>query len=126
VAKKILIIEDNENNLKLFSTILKVNGYETIEAKNGSDGIRLAKSEKPHLILTDIQMPYMNGFEVFKILKSDPSTKDIPSIALTAMKEKREKFINIGFVDHIAKPIRLNDFLKTIEKHLNRGLEHKE
>jgi two-component system cell cycle response regulator DivK len=121
VAKKILIIEDNENNLKLFSTILNINGYETIEAKNGSDGIRLAKTEKPHLILTDIQMPYMNGFEVFKILKSDPSTKDIPSIALTALREKREKFINFGFVDHIAKPIRLNDFLNTIKKHLNRG-----
>jgi two-component system cell cycle response regulator DivK len=126
MAKKILIIEDNENNLKLFSTILNINGYETIEAKNGSDGIKLAKTEKPHLILTDIQMPYMNGFEVFKVLKSDPLTKDIPFIALTAMKEKKEKFINFGFVDHIAKPIRLNDFLKTIEKHLNQGLRHKE
>jgi CheY-like chemotaxis protein len=120
MCKKILIIEDNEENLKLFGSILKLNGYKILEAKNGADGVRLAKSEIPHLILTDIEMPVMNGFEAFRILKSNSITKNIPTIVITAMKLNNDNFIKFGFIDYIAKPIRLNDFLKTIEKYIKQ------
>jgi CheY-like chemotaxis protein len=120
MCKKILIIEDNEENLKLFGSILKLNGYKILEAKNGADGVRLAKSEIPHLILTDIEMPVMNGFEAFRILKSDSMTKNIPTIVITAMRVNKDNFIEFGFIDYIAKPIRLNDFLKTIRKYLKQ------
>jgi two-component system, cell cycle response regulator DivK len=123
MCKKILIIEDNEENLKLFSSILKLNGYKILEAKNGADGVRLAKTEIPNLILTDIEMPVMNGFEAFKILKSDSLTKNIPTIVITAMKINKDNFIKLGFIDYIAKPIRLNDFIKTIEKYIRQDKE---
>jgi two-component system cell cycle response regulator DivK len=123
MCKKILIIEDNEENLKLFSSILKLNGYKILEAKNGADGVRLAKTEIPHLILTDIEMPVMNGFEAFSILKSDSLTKNIPTIVITAMKVNKDNFIKFGFIDYIAKPVRLNDFLRTIEKYLRQDKE---
>ncbi len=121
MPKKILIVEDNEENLNLFSTILKRGGYETLEAKNGLEGVRLAMEEKPHLILMDIQMPVMDGFEALQILKSESSTKDIPSIAITSyhLQEGRDGFLKFGFIDYIKKPIKLKEFIKTIEGYLS-------
>ncbi len=121
--KKILIIEDNESNLFLLSTTLRIHGYKTIEAKNGLEGVKLAIKERPHLILTDIQMPIMDGFEVCSFLRSEPSTKDIPSIAITSYAEKgdREKFIEFGFTDYIPKPISLKEFVKIIDNHLRQS-----
>jgi two-component system cell cycle response regulator DivK len=121
MAKRILIIEDNEYNLSLFSTILKCGGYETLEAKNGLEGVKLAIEKKPHLILMDIQMPVMDGFEAILVLKSELSTKDIPSIALTSysLKEGRDGFLKHGFIDYIEKPIKVKDFMKTIEGYLS-------
>ena|SRR4030065_992931 len=120
MTKKILIIEDDEENLKLFSTILRHNGHVTFEAKNGMDGIRLAMVEKPNLILVDVHMPVMNGFEVLKIIKSKPSTKNIPVIALSAypLSGARNGFPDGGFADCVVKPIILKEFIKIIEKHL--------
>ncbi len=121
MAKKILIIDDNEDNLNLFITILQCRGYETLHAKNGLEGIKLAMSEKPHLILMDIQMPLIDGFDAIKILRSESSTKDIPSIALTSyhLREGRDGFLKYGFVDYIKKPIKLEEFLKAIKVYLS-------
>src|SRR4030042_4527120 len=123
MVNRILIIEENDNNLKLFSTILNVNGYETLGAKTGSDGIRLAISEKPNLILMDLQMPDMDGFEILKNIKSEASLKDIPLIALFpfARETDKSRFRKLGFADCIAKPFVLHDFIKTIGEHLNCG-----
>ncbi len=118
MAKKILIIEDDEDNLKLFSTILNYHGYETLKAKTGMEGIRIATIEKPHLILTDLNMPVMDGFEVLRILKSDMSTKDIPCIVLSVIKEKKERFLKLGFVDYIAKPFDMHQLIWIVDKHL--------
>lgn len=120
MAKKILVIEDDEENLKLFSTILKHNGYVTLEAKSGMEGIRLAIVENPNLILVDVHMPVMNGFEVLKIIKSEPSTKNIPLIALSAypLSGTRKGFPDGGFADCVVKPIILKEFIKIINKHL--------
>jgi len=118
--KRILIVEDNENNLKLIRSLLNSQGYETIEARDGEEGIRLAKDQKPDLILMGIQMPVMDGVTAARILKEDPETKDIPIIALTsyAMKGDRERFLSEGFVEYIAKPIKVDEFLEVVRRYL--------
>jgi len=117
---KILIIEDNEKNLKLFRALLTSQGYDTIEARDGKEGVRLAKEQKPDLILMDIQMPVMDGVTATRLLKENPETKDIPVIALTsyAMKGDRESFLSEGFVEYIAKPIKVNEFLEVVRRYL--------
>jgi two-component system cell cycle response regulator DivK len=95
----ILIIDDDDKNRKLLRVVLQSNGYETIEAENGEDGIKLAKEKNPSLILMDVQMPVMDGITVMKILKSEKSMAGIPIIALTshAMKGDKERFLEAGF-----------------------------
>jgi two-component system cell cycle response regulator DivK len=118
--KRILIVEDNEKNLKLFRSLLNSQGYETIEAREGEEGVRLAKYQNPDLIFMDIQMPVMDGVTATRILKESPETKDIPVIALTsyAMKGDRERFLSEGFVEYIAKPIKVDEFLEVVRRFL--------
>jgi len=117
-----LIVEDEPRNLKLFRDILQVSGYATIEARDGNEGVRLAKERLPNLILMDIQMPVMNGLEAARILKNDASTKDIPVIALTgyAMKGDEERIREAGCDGYIAKPIELKKFLEKVQDYLAR------
>ncbi|MEX2683984.1 MAG: response regulator [Candidatus Sigynarchaeota archaeon] len=118
----VLIIEDNEKNLKLFKLILDSNKFVTLTARNGKEGVDLARQAKPDLILMDVQMPVMGGVEAIKILKGMDVTKNIPVIATTAyaMKGDRELFLSFGFDDYISKPIRINDFLETIRNQLKK------
>jgi CheY-like chemotaxis protein len=127
MAKKILVIEEDRVNSKLFSEILRYNGYETLEAENILEGIRLATSEKPHLILMDTEMPVSDRLEIFKIMKSKPSIKNIPVIALFpfATKWTRKRFLELGFADCIAKPFVMHDFIRTVNKHLYGGTSAK-
>ena len=119
---KILIVEDNEKNLKLFKVIIESLGYDTLLAVNGKEGLRVAKEHIPDLILMDIQMPKMDGISAMKVLRSDEKTKDIPVIALTsyAMKGNRERIIEAGFIDYISKPISKDNFIEAVEKALRR------
>ena len=119
---KILIIEDNPKNMKLTSSILAKTGYEVLEAVEAPSGIDLARTEKPDLVLMDIQLPGMDGMSATKILKQDPTTMAIPIIALTAfaMKGDREKIMAAGCDDYISKPIRYKDFLAKVEEWLNK------
>lgn len=121
MAKKVLIVDDNEKNRKLFRVILRNSGYETIEAEDGEKGVKLAKEEIPALILMDIQMPVMDGIEATKVLRSEEMTSKIPVIALTsyAMKGDKEKFLGEGFVGYIAKPIDMKEFLGIIKKYVS-------
>lgn len=118
--KKILIIEDNEKNLKLFNLITRSLGYEILTAVNGAEGVAIAEKEFPHLILIlmDIQMPVMDGITALNMLKSDQRTAGIPVIALTAfaMTGDRERLLSQGFADYITKPIDINHFLKSVKK----------
>lgn len=120
MAKKILIVDDNENNRLLISDILQYRGYEISEAEDGEKGISMARQLKPDLILLDMQMPGMDGFAAAQILKSDPLTKDIKIIVVTslAMKGDREKIIALGVDDYIAKPIDTRQFPVLVEKHI--------
>ena len=118
---KILIIEDNKNNQKLFKIIIDSLSFTSLLAKNGEEGILIAKKELPDLILLDIQMPVMDGVKVFKVLQDDENTKKIPVIALTsyAMKGDKEHLLNLGFNDYISKPFIIEDFKNKITKFIN-------
>ena len=117
----ILIVEDNDKNLKLVRDVLQVKGYETIEAGNAEDGIVLARERKPDLVLMDIQLPGMNGIEAIGVLRADPSTAHIPVAAVTAsvMQQDRNKITEAGFNAYVGKPINLNEFLATVRKLLD-------
>ena len=115
---KILIVEDNEDNLKLFKVIVESGGHATILARDGEEAVETAKREIPDLILMDIKMPKMNGINAAKILKSEQSTAKIPIIALTAyaMIEEKEKLGKEWFDGYIAKPVGVKDILKVIDE----------
>ena len=116
----ILIVEDNEKNLKLVRDVLQVKGYQTLEAGTAEVGIRLAVERRPDLVLMDIQLPGMNGIDALKALRAEPSTAGIPVIALTAsvMQQDRQEIMRAGFDAFIEKPINLREFLGTVQKTL--------
>jgi two-component system cell cycle response regulator DivK len=116
----ILIVEDNEKNLKLVRDVLQYKGYQTIEAGTGEDGVRLAKARIPDLVLMDIQLPGMDGLQATAILKADVVTRHIPVIALTAlaMKGDEERILAAGCDGYIAKPLDYKDFLAVVKASL--------
>jgi two-component system cell cycle response regulator DivK len=119
--KKILIVEDNELNMKLFHDLLEVHGYATVQTKDGREAMDLAREHRPDLILMDIQLPEVSGLEVTRWIKADEELRDIPVIAVTAfaMKGDEEKIRSGGCEAYIAKPISISTFLETIEKVIN-------
>lgn len=118
----ILIVEDNEKNLKLVRDVLQVKGYETIEATTGEDGIKLAVDHKPDLVLMDIQLPGINGIEALHALRADPSTASIPVIAVTAsvMQQDRKMITDAGFDGYVGKPINLKEFLDAVSNTIGK------
>jgi len=116
----ILIIEDNEKNRKLCRDVLQVKGYKTIESETAEEGIDLAHSEAPALILMDIQLPGIDGVTAMKQLKADANTKNIPIIAITAsaMTNNRTSMLAEGFDGYQTKPITLKDFIGEVERVL--------
>ncbi len=120
-AKKILIVEDNELNMKLFQDLLEVHGYETIQTKDGRETLELAREHDPDPILMDIQLPEVSGLEVTKLLKEADDLCEIPVIAVTAfaMKGDEEKIRSGGCAAYIAKPISVAKFIETINSVLD-------
>jgi two-component system cell cycle response regulator DivK len=118
---KILVIEDNEQNLYLIRYILEDCGYEVFSAMEGKEGIALAASLKPDLILLDIQLPIMNGYTVARHLRENPDLVDTPIVAVTsyAMPGDREKAMEAGCSGYIEKPIDPDTFDKQVEKYLS-------
>jgi CheY-like chemotaxis protein len=118
----ILIVEDNEKNLKLVRDVLRHTGYQTIEAGTGEDGIRLAKERGPALILMDIQLPGIDGITALGQLRADPATRAIPVIAVTAsaMTQDRKKILAAGFDGYQTKPIRVREFMDVVRETLDR------
>ena len=121
MTKVILIVEDDPKSLILARDLLQVSGYKTIEATDGKQGVELAKSKKPDLILMDIQMPEVGGLEATRILKADAATRNIPVLALTAsvMKEDKERILETGCDGYITKPFDIKEFLKTVAEYLS-------
>ena len=108
----ILIVEDNEKNAKLVRDVLQFKGYRTLEAATAGDGIALARSERPDLILMDIQLPDMDGITAVERLRAEEATATIPVVALTAfaMSSDRERIMAAGFDGYLAKPIDIRNF----------------
>lgn len=117
---KILLVEDNEMNRDMLSRRLVRKGYEVIIAVDGNEGVSKAQTEAPDLILMDMSLPVLDGWEATKILKTFPATQSIPVIALTAhaMAGDREKALQAGCDDYDTKPIELPRLLEKIEKLL--------
>jgi len=116
----ILVIEDNELNMKLVRSLLKMGNFDVIEAIDAEKGMQLARKNHPDLILMDIQLPGMDGLSATKILKADPVLQEIPIVALTshAMEGDDKKALDVGCNGYIAKPIDTKNFLATIGQYL--------
>jgi two-component system, cell cycle response regulator DivK len=119
----ILIIEDNEKNRKLIRDVLRFKGYRTMETETAEEGLRLAVEKSPALILMDIQLPGIDGITALKRLRADPTTRQIPVIAVTAsaMTNNRETMSAEGFDGYQTKPISLKDFLEEVRRALDVG-----
>lgn len=120
VPTKILIAEDRDDNLILLKEILRPENHKIYVAKNGQEAVNIAKKESPDLILMDMQMPVMNGFDATKYIRVMEELKDIPIIGLTAraMKGDREKVLAAGCSDYLPKPVMPDDLLRMVEKWL--------
>ena len=121
MSKTILIVEDNELNMKLFHDLLEAHNYQTLQTRDGSDALALAREHMPDLILMDINLPGIDGFEALQLLKQNKNTQNIPVIALTAdvLRQDVKKGLKAGFHGFLAKPIKIDDFLLTIHSVLN-------
>ena len=118
--KKVLIVEDNDLNMKLFNDLLEGYGYHTLQADDGVEVLKLAREYRPDLILMDIQLPTISGFQATQWLKEDPELRAIPVIALTAfaMRGDEEKTRAAGCDAYLTKPINVANFLGTIARFL--------
>jgi two-component system cell cycle response regulator DivK len=120
LPKTVMIVEDNELNMKLFHDLLAAHGYRTLQSRTGMEALRLAREHRPDLILMDIQLPEVSGLEVTKWLKDDDDLCEIPVIAVTAfaMKGDEERIRRGGCEAYISKPISIASFLDAVRRHL--------
>jgi|SRR5688572_24231799 two-component system cell cycle response regulator DivK len=119
----ILIVEDNDKNLKLVRDVLQYRGHTTIAAMTGHEGLRLARQERPQLILMDIQLPDIDGISALRELRADTSLEGIAILAISAsvMPDEQQKIIASGFDAYITKPINVKQFIETVERHLAKA-----
>ena len=112
----ILIVEDNENNRMLVRDVLQSRGYRTEETDTGEEGVRLAQTVRPALILMDIQLPGINGMEALQLLRADAATREIPVMAVTAsaMTHDRQKIMAAGFDAYQTKPLNVREFVDAV------------
>ena len=120
-ASRILVIEDNEDNLSLMRLLLERANYTVLMASNGFLGLETARSERPDLILLDLAMPEMDGWEVARQIKSDITTRDIPIIVVTAhaLPKDRERAVDAGCDAFIVKPFSVSKLIGEIENLLD-------
>lgn len=118
--QRILIVEDDLLNMKLFGDVLQANGFAVLEAISGVEGLAMAQKERPDLILMDIQLPGMDGLTIVDSLKKDGKTRDIPVLAVTgyAIEGDKERILAGGFDDYFSKPVNIDDLLERIRQFL--------
>lgn len=119
MSKRVLVVEDNELNMKLFHDLLEAHGYEILQTRDGMEALDLARNHRPDLILMDIQLPEVSGLEVTKWLKDDESLSEIPVVAVTAfaMKGDEQRIRDGGCQAYLAKPISVATFLDTVRRY---------
>ena len=120
MAGTILVVDDNEANLRLITAVLKTRGYGLIEARSGETALAVITDQRPALVLMDVQMPGMSGIDVARAVRAMPDTGDLPLVAITAMAMKgdREEILDAGFNDYLAKPYKMADLLGVVTKWL--------
>jgi two-component system cell cycle response regulator DivK len=116
----VLIVEDNEKNMKLFRDVLDASGYRTLEATTGEDAVELAVAHVPDLVLMDVQLPGIDGVEALARLRGDDRTASIPVLALTAqaMHGDRDRFLAAGFDGYVSKPVNFLELLVIVKEHV--------
>ncbi len=124
-GERVLVVEDNEKNMKLVRDILEATGYSPLEASSGEQALALAVENAPALVLMDIQLPDLDGSEALRRLRSDERTAGIPVLALTAqaMQGDRERFLAAGFDGYLSKPIDVDELIETVRRHCEGGPE---
>jgi CheY-like chemotaxis protein len=123
VGHTLLLVEDNEDNRIIYSTVLRHLGYEVVEAQDGEEAIELARSVQPNLILMDISIPKVDGWEATRILRQDPTTSAIPIIALTAhaLADDRARAAEVGFTSYLAKPVEPRAVVAEVRRLIGMG-----
>ena len=118
MAKTVLIVEDNELNVKLFRDLLEAHGYQTSGTSNGIEALDLVRKLRPDLVLMDIQLPQVSGLEVTRWIKDDPELRSIPVVAVTAfaMKGDEERIREGGCEAYLSKPISVGKFIETVRR----------
>ena len=119
-GKQVLVVEDNEHERAILSRYLEFVGGEALAAENGKEGLRVAKEAIPDLILLDLRMPILDGWETIRQLKADPRTSQIRVIALSASKPDPSELRDAGFCGHIPKPVAPYQVLKEVERCIGR------
>jgi two-component system cell cycle response regulator DivK len=118
-SPQILVVEDNERNMRLFCDVLQASGYRTLEATTGESAVELALEHAPDLVLMDIQLPDIGGVEALALLRADGRGAFLPVLALTAqaMEGDRERFLAAGFDGYVSKPVDIPNFVATVKRY---------
>jgi CheY-like chemotaxis protein len=121
-SRQVLVVEDNEKNMKLVRDVLRATGYTTLGASTGEDAVELAQSHEPALVLMDVQLPGIDGLEALRRLRQDALTASIPILAVTAqaMSGDRERFLAAGFDGYLSKPIDVAELIQVVQEHCGR------
>jgi two-component system, cell cycle response regulator DivK len=116
---QVLVVEDNERNMKLFRDVLQASGYRTLEATTGERAVELVTEHRPDLVLMDIQLPDIDGVEALDRLRANERTASVPVLALTAqaMEGDRERFLAAGFDGYLSKPVNIADLVSTVKRY---------
>jgi len=116
----ILVIEDNAANLELIRYLLSYSGYTVLQARDGTEGVDMARREQPDLVICDLQLPELDGYEVLQSLREDPTSAATIIVAVTAfsMPNDKQKVITVGFNGYLSKPIDPEMFVQQIEAYL--------
>jgi len=121
-GERVLVVEDNDKNMKLVRDVLQATGYSTLEATTGEEAVELALSQAPALVLMDVQLPGIDGVEALEKMRQNESTASIPVLALTAqaMSGDRERFLEAGFDGYLAKPVDVRELIEAVREHCSR------
>jgi two-component system, cell cycle response regulator DivK len=119
---RILVVEDNERNLKLVRDVLYFAGFDVLEARSGEEGVALARQSCPDLVLMDLQLPGIDGTQALQLLRSSERTREVPVVALTAlaMREDKERALDAGFDGYLQKPISVRSLPTQVRNFMER------
>lgn len=122
-GEQILVVEDNERNMKLVRDVLQAKGYRTLEATSGARAMELAAAHLPELVLMDIQLPDLDGVETLRRLRASVLSASIPVLALTAqaMQGDRERFLAAGFDEYLSKPVNVAELVEVVQRLCDGG-----